>query len=196
MMKEIEITEENYKMYQKFYDIKNNISELRHPFLCSVGITAGLFACLCGIAPYGIIIKNIVMAIGMSLYEPLSIIGILGSYGIIISILIGKGIPSFFQHMRMGDFLKIYPNFDINTDVNEVEKALEKYRKLSKMPKNIEEKKKDHLTNLPDKVKEMSTDEKLVYLEQEREFWEQVKVQEKYQDLEEQKEKSMQKSLS
>lgn len=97
--------------------------------------------------------------------------------------------------MNIKTFKKQYPDFDINIDIKEVAKALKKYKELSKVSKNIEEKKEEHLTNLPDEVREMSTKEKLAYLEQEKEFWEQVAIQEKYTNLDKQKE-AIQKSLS
>lgn len=93
--------------------------------------------------------------------------------------------------MNIKAFQKQYPDFDITMDVNAVAKELEKYRELSQVPKEIEEKREVHLSNLPDDVKEMSTREKIDFLNHERELWEQVAIQEKYGNLEEQNENSL-----
>lgn len=103
----------------------------------------------------------------------------LATYGAGYGLLILKVIPKLYQDMKLGDFLKQYPDFNVDTDIKDVEKALEKYEELLEFSENIEEKKCEHLTNLPDEVKKMSTQEKLAYLEREKEFWEQVEIKER-----------------
>ena len=56
---------------------------------------------------------------------------------------------------------------------------------MSKIPKNIETKKEEHLDRYKNDFGTMTTEEKLSFLEQEREFWEQVAIQEKYSDINE-----------
>lgn len=204
-MKETNITTENLCMYEKFRDIKYHIYEIKHPILDVLGfsltITGAFFLGLGGIVPYFLLINNFVSIFGINLLSCSPIIYSLiwmGGGTLYIATyynLFTKVIPKVVENIRMKKFQKQYPNFDINTDVKEVEKALEKYRELSKIPKDIEEKKCEHVTNLPDEVKKMSAQEKLAYLESEKEFWEQVAIQEKYTNLDKQKE-AIQKSLS
>ncbi len=56
---------------------------------------------------------------------------------------------------------------------------------MSKIPKNIETKKEEHLDRHKNDFGTMTTEEKLSFLEQEREFWGQVAIQEKYSDINE-----------
>ena len=189
MSKEIEITEENYGIYDEFYRLVQNSAFFftkRETIQWTVSI---------------IISFTIPIFIGCNLIIafPNMHTLLIMLIDIFIAMIAGTNLfiaNEIIRKVNMKKFQKEYPNFDITLDVREVEKALEKYNELSEIPKDIEEKKCEHLTNLPDEVKKVSTQEKLAYLEQEKEFWEQVAVQEKYQNLEEQKEIPMQKSLS
>lgn len=183
MMNEIKITEENYDMYEEFNRLSNSPVSIL-PFASEKEAT--FFNIL---MPVGIC-SSIALSMAM-LFLFKSTVLFFG--GLIINI--GACIfqtNKIIRKMNMKTFQKQYPNFDITIDVKEVEKTLEKYR-LSKISKNIEEKKFEHLRNLPDNVKEMSTDEKLAYLEQEKEFWEQVAIQEKYQNIDKEQETQIKK---
>lgn len=194
-MNKVEITEENYEMYDKFCNIKYHIHGTKYPvlfvLLASLIATLCLFLGIVGAASYFLLINNLIGVFGIDLLSCSSMIyslvygGSMIPYVWAVYLLGTKGIPKAVQNIRMEKFQKQYPDFDINIDVKEVAKALKKYKELSKVPKNIEEKKCKHLTNLPDEVRKMSTQEKLAYLEQEKEFWEQVAVQEKYEKTEE-----------
>lgn len=61
-----------------------------------------------------------------------------------------------------------------------MEKELEKYNELSKVPKDIEKKKEEHWSSYQEHLKEMTADEMLEFLQKEKEFWEAVATQEKY----------------
>ena len=63
-----------------------------------------------------------------------------------------------------------------------MKEALTKYEELSKISKDIEEKKEQCLVNHSDEFKRKTTDEKISELRKEIEFWEQVKIEEKYKD--------------
>lgn len=188
-MNEIKITEENYEVYKEFDRLKdrtfglfqvpvaNKKVEVRGNVLTS---TVALISFMAAIG-MSIIASGLYFPIALSITIYLTIftamIAAIGGGLLFVSKIIDK--------MNMKEFKKQHPDFDINIDIKEAAKALEKYKKLSKVPKNIEEKKKEHLTNLPDQVKKMSTQEKLTYLGQEKEFWEQVAIQEKYEKTEE-----------
>lgn len=192
-MKKIEITEENYEAYEEFKRLKDrNFALFQVPVANKkVKVYGGILTTIFTLLPFmaAIIISEFCFPIVLSFIIIFTtMVASIGSGLLFVSKIIHK--------MNMKEFQKQYPDFDINVDVKEVAKALNKYKELSKVPKNIEEKKEEHLTNLPDEVRKMSTNEKLAYLDQEKEFWEQVAVQEKYTNLDEQKEKQIQKSLS
>lgn len=186
-MNEIEITEENYEMYEEFDRLNSNsfFFNKRETIQWTISIIISF------IIPT-FIGGSLVIAFPNMHTLLIMVTSISALMSAVTNLVIANKI---IRKMNVKTFQKEYPNFDINTDVKEVEKALEKYRELSKVPKDIEEKKEEHLTNLPDEVREMSTKEKLAYLEQEKEFWEQVAIQEKYTNLDKQKE-AIQKSLS
>lgn len=83
---------------------------------------------------------------------------------------------------QLKSYKKVYPNINTDIDVNELEKALTKYEELKKVPKDIEKKKEQCLLEHSDEFKEKTTDEKIGELKEEIEFWEQVKIEEKYRD--------------
>lgn len=190
-MNEIEITEENYEMYDEFDRLANptcsilSFASRKEKLIWNVLSILSVLIPLFVLGSIYIIFSNI----NTLLTILLSVFTWIDCY---VNIYI---VNKIIYKMNIKTFKKQYPDFDINIDIKEVAKALKKYKELSKVSKNIEEKKEEHLTNLPDEVREMSTKEKLAYLEQEKEFWEQVAIQEKYTNLDKQKE-AIQKSLS
>lgn len=90
--------------------------------------------------------------------------------------------PKVTEFIRTTNFHKKHPNVNININIKEVEKTLEQYVQLSKIPKSIESQKEDHLTTHKESFREMTTEEKLAFLNQEKAFWEQVAIEEKYKD--------------
>lgn len=83
---------------------------------------------------------------------------------------------------QLKSYKKVYSNINTDVDVNELEKALTNYEELKKVPKDMEAKKEQCLINHSDEFKEKTTDEKINELKKEIEFWEQVKIEEKYRD--------------
>lgn len=191
-MNEIEITEENYEMYDEFDRLANPPAAIlpfasrKEKLIWNVLSILSVLIPLFVLGSIYIIFSNI----NTLLTILLSVFTWIDCY---VNIYI---VNKIIYKMNIKTFKKQHPDFDINIDIKEVAKALKKYKELSKVPKNIEKKKEEHLTNLPDEVRKMSTNEKLAYLDQEKEFWEQVAVQEKYTNLDEQKENQIQKSLS
>lgn len=189
-MEKIEINEENYNDYQEFLDAKNSISTMNHPIIMGILISLGSVTFVFGGVGLLVLIMMSIMkvaeVIGMSsILEALAVIAGVGSY---IGVVAAMGMivfPKIVSKHLIKKFQKKHPDFDINLDKKEVEKELEKYRQLSKIPKNIETKKEEHLDRYKNDFGTMTTEEKLSFLEQEREFWEQVAIQEKYSDINE-----------
>lgn len=187
-MKKIEITEKNYDAYKEF-DRLNNSPIGVFPL---ASIREEIYFIILGIS--SVVLPMMITSMALSFFSSLFTIWIIGFISsMYFNFLITNKI---IRKMNMKTFQKEYPDFDIAVDVKEVAKELEKYEELSKIPKNIEKEKEEHLSNLPSNVKEMSTEDKLAYLEHEREFWEKVAIQEKYGNIGDSKEIGRQKSLS
>lgn len=185
VQKKIQITEENLDAYKEFVRLtkprrlETPLSGKREEISLYLLILVSIFIPLC----IPIIVATIFPTVG-------GIIGILIMASVIPFALMNFYISDrIIRKMNMRTFQKQYPDFDITIDTNEAKKELEKYRELSKVPKKIEEKKEEHLLNFQNTFKEMSTEEKIKFLNQEREFWEQMAIQEKYGNSEEQQEK-------
>ncbi len=188
-MDKIEINEENYEQYQEFLDAKSGAAIENHSIFWSVGIGLSCFMIFfAGMTGVALIIKPIydsLVASGASvaIRKGIALSGLVtGGLGFTIFSIykfVTSGIPQIFIKI----FQKKYPDFDIHIDETEVKKELEKYIQLSKIPEDIEKKKLDHLSNYQDIFCQLTTEERLEFLKKEKEFWEQVAIQEKYQDV-------------
>lgn len=193
-MKKLEINEENYDMYQEFLDAKNGSMSENRLYLYITGITIAVFVFFgLGMTGTVLIIEPISNLVTVTVSE--AVRHLLMVTGVAIAGLgttIGATIFSVYKFLHSGiprillkSFSRKYPDFDLSLSEEEVKKELEKYEQLSQIPKDIEEKKKEHLTNHQESFREMTTEEKLTFLEKEKEFWQQVAIQEKYRDTEE-----------
>lgn len=183
--KKIEITEKNLDAYKEFVRLtkprrmETPLAGKREEISLSLLILVSIFIPL----TMPIVVATIFPTVG-------GIIGILIMASVIPLMLMNCYISDrIIRKMNMRTFQKQYPEFDITIDTNEAKKELEKYIELSKVPKKLEEKKEEHLSNFQNAFKEMSTKEKINFLNQEREFWEQMAIQEKYENSKEQQEK-------
>jgi len=189
-MEKIEINDENYQAYEDFLKSKNCTADAlvdNHLVLYATACTLGCFAILFGgltataflmkwMADFLIaFISNTV--VGVTVFGGTAFLGI-GTTIFIMSKSLTSGTSKFLLHR----FKKKYPEFDIHLDEDEVEKELTKYYELSKIPENLEQKKEEHLDNHTESFKQMTVEEKLAFLNQEKEFWESVAIQEKYQN--------------
>lgn len=186
-MEKIEINEENYNEYQEFLDAKNCISPTNHPMILGIVTSIGACAVVFGGATGMVFIMMSIMKIAGVIGMPsiLTFIATMTSVVAYIGALVFAGVKVFPKALSkhfLKKFQKKHPDFDMSLSKGEVEKELEKYHQLSKIPKNILEKKEEHLDKHKNDFDKMTTEEKLNFLEQEKKFWEQVKVQEKYQD--------------
>ena len=189
-MRKIEINEENYDMYQGFLDAKNGNMLENHVLLSSAGIIVASLAILSVAVTGAVLIMNpinafLIVNVSEGIRKAIMMLGTstisLGTAGVSIYKFCISGIP----RILLKIFSHKHPNFDLSLSEEEVKKELEKYEQLSQIPKDIEEKKEEHLTNHQESFREMTTEEKLTFLEKEKEFWQQVAIQEKYRDTEE-----------
>ena len=116
------------------------------------------------------------------------------------------------RRIREKLFHKKHPNLDIKINTKELNQKLKEYNQLSKKSVDIgktesahlnekeidselaqcdefeenhnhlEKQKEKHLENYSEVFKQMTVGEKLAFLNQEKEFWEQVAIEEKYQN--------------
>lgn len=175
-MQELEINQENYQIYQTFLDTKRRSPLVKHRMLWDLGI---LFTCGAVFLSGFVNFCYILLKLGLSHFmESLVVTLYVAGYIVGAKILV----PKIVDFMLIKNFQRKYPNFDINIDATEVEKELEKYYQLSKLPKDIVKQKEEHLENYGESMKEISVEERLKLLKREKEFWEQVAIQEKYQE--------------
>ena len=185
-MKNIEITEENINVYQKLYKAKMGTNKSWFlKSLTGIYIAAMMLSFVCGYGPFLDFVIKTLFSFGAT--APFS-----GIYGTIyVAVLIGSPILTTFltyygfkevdkitDKINLKKFEKEHPDFDINIGIDELEKELNKYQELSKIPKDIEKQKEEHMPNLQEIFKNMSTEEKLAFLEQEKQFWQQVQTKE------------------
>lgn len=191
-MEKIEINEENYMEYQDFLNSKMGLPK-KHLILWAIGIVILVLATAIGIMVGAVLIEEVVWGIIGKFFPIKATSNILipelirwmsfsafsmGSVSLglkaVLSITMG--------YIPMKMFQKKHPDFDINIDATEAEKELEKYYQLSKLPKDIVKQKEEHLENYGESMREISVEERLELLKREKEFWEQVAIQEKYQE--------------
>lgn len=181
-MKEINITEENKDIYEKFYDIKVGDNSFNKK--CEI-VPALLFgASLIAIH----LLSNFIAVNLLTLFNNSKTLEF--GYYIIYGILFGVGFTASLNNsiklankMSLNAFKKHYPDFDTDTDINKVKEKLTEYRlnqtpiySMSKSSEIDEEEK--HLNFYTNNFKEMSNEEKIAFLESEKEFW--SKYQENY----------------
>ncbi len=185
-MKKIEITDENYQMYQNFIDVKSGFFLKNHSFLWSLGLSLLSFGVLIGTVVGAVLIgmgalEFIKQLNNILLWTVFSCSGcavcISGCY-----LSLHAAISLVLEIIPMKMFQRKYPNFDIKLEKEKVEEALKEYERPLNLPTEMDVEKEEHLSNLTEQFRQMTTEEKLEYLNRERAFWEQVALQEKYQE--------------
>ncbi len=109
---------------------------------------------------------------------------------VFISLLVSFGVGMFaitngFEVVRNNLINKLkrdFPDLDYDIDQNELGEGLQKYEELSKLPKNLENQKEEHLSSMEGNMRSLSTQEKIEYLKNESEFWNLVAIEEKYKE--------------
>lgn len=185
-MKNIEITEENKGIYQELLDAKNGAIPVKRPFLFALGflsITAGVVGGMIGLACLIDIISKLVSPIITTVitFGAMCSIPCLGYY-------FTSKLP---RKIGLKNFKKKYPEFDTDINLEELKKKLkdydsEKIVSLSKINETTEEEK--HLSFYQEDFKNMTNEEKLSFLEQEKEFWSNFNNIEKEEAIQKKKE--------
>ena len=169
--KKLEITDENYNAYRHLYDIQKGRDYVD---MKQFTIWIALLVAVTVNAP------NLVLIIGELLgATPLGIITTLIMIGFCECFLIFVS-KKILCKTSLKNFKEDYPDIDININKEELKKALVKYKGLSKVEKNFEEQKEEHLSNYQESFRSMTPSEKIAFLEKEKEFWEQEQILEKY----------------
>jgi len=184
-MKKIKITEENYELYKELYNFKTNPDDIYTPLqkkLCFLlwmiipGLGFGLYSAIVFASfTLPIIIPIILVMLPPIIFSSSKLLDAI-TYKLddFITRLVGKN--------NFKKFKEKNPNLNTYIDVNELEKKLEEY-KSTKTEKTIENTKEEHLSNFNENFRKMTTQERLELLNKEKEFWEQVYIQEQYQEL-------------
>ena len=175
-MQELEINQENYQMYQTFLDTKRRSPLEKHRMLWDLGI---LFTCGAVFLSGFVNFCYILLKLGLSHFmESLAVTLYVAGYIVGAKILV----PKIVDFMLIKNFQRKYPSFDIKLGEEKVEEALKEYERSLNLPTEMDVEKEEHLSNLTEQFHQMTTEEKLEYLNRERAFWEQVALQEKYQE--------------
>lgn len=169
MKKEFEIIETNSAMYQEFYNIKAN-NKLSMSTMCLTSLVgATLFLGGIGLSLMFFDSTILILTCGVGLYVELA-----------LTMKLCEMLEEKKKNNKLKKFQEKYPDFDIDIDVNEVKEKLKEYRiknipiySLASSHEVTEEEK--HLSFYKDRFKEMTNEEKIAFLENEKEFWSQCK---------------------
>ena len=175
--KKLEITDENFDGYDTLYFIKAHSASIltrntkESVLFCGLGVLMYTVSTILFLG-IGYFLTNINALFGISISLFMIFIG----WG-----LISKSFISINKKFQIKKLKEEYPDIDINIDKQELEKALVKYKELSKVEKDCEKKKEEHLSNYQESFRSMTPSEKIAFLEKEKEFWEQEAILEKNQ---------------
>ena len=170
---EFNITDENYDMYNNLLGIKSN--KYVYSTIKSLGISTAL-----GALAFLITLASTAYIVSINLEFALASVVICGCIDASLVLPISSLCLKLNNKIALNDFKKKYPNVNTFVDVEVLEKELTKYKELKTLPNNIKEKKEQYITNHKDEFREKTIDEKINELKKEIEFWEQVKLEEKY----------------
>ncbi len=166
--KKLEITDENYDGYHLLNNIKNGVKNGKfygtNKQIIILFFITGVLELSCFVVPY--------------LVFPSHMLGVLSV--LIATSFVLFGFNKILSKISFRNFKKYYPDIDINIDKEELKKELVKYEELSKVEKDFEMKKEEHLSNYQASFRSMTPSEKIAFLEKEKEFWEQEQILEKY----------------
>ncbi len=204
-MEKLEINEENYELYQKLLQIRNSRIDSKYAELVYIGQILGTMLMMITVVLGMIPVTHLALTFGdklgtlFSIEERIIHTGVIACYGMTVACTLFS-LPKIICHIRTNIFHKKHPNVDIKVKTEEIKKELNKYNQLSKTTQDIEkkeeehlskvstdieEKREEHLSNYSDKFQESTAEEMLAFLKEEKVFWEQVAIEEKYRDTDE-----------
>lgn len=176
LQKEFDINADNYEMYDKLYCLDKGIIR--------GGDTYGNIASLvcggtCALSALGFTALTYFATSALNFSDAgVTICTIAGGIGT-ITFLTPTAIK-ITKKLEENRFKKLYPDVNMDVDADELGKALERYKELSTVPKDVEYQVEERLEKCSDEVKKLSTSEKIEYYKEQKEFWEKVAIQEKY----------------
>jgi len=179
MKKEFEIIETDRAMYQEFYNIKANKG-----FSLSTKCLMGLIgvALFVGGALLNLVFLDssiLILTCGVGLYG-----------GLALTIKLGEVLENIKKKNKLKKFQEKYPAFDLDTEVSEVKEKLIEYRMKNipiyslARPHEVTEEEK-HLSFYTSDFSDMTAQEKIAFLESEKEFWSQYLESERITEKEE-----------
>lgn len=191
-MNEITITEENYKNYQDYLDLKKEITQMNHPILLVFTISLIPVVAVIG----GLGLTPVINKIAQIFLEkgPISVgikglieTGMIATYGIGAGKMIEYFGPKFTKAILLKRFKKEHPNFEMSLTETEVEKEMEEFQKSLEEQQKVEPVKIESNTKISNEVdcpngnssNHMSKEERLECLNEEKKFWERVSMEEK-----------------
>lgn len=166
-MKKIQITEQNQNLYETLYLIKSGKkTPSKKDGLITTSVT--VFA----------VLALIIACLLFSLTFPESIIVNTIITGVTI---VGSLSYPFFAlklniHLKVKEFKKKYPHIETNISTNKLKQELEKYERLSEQKRKA--KKSISYSNNIEKSKHITREERLAYLEKERDSLKQLNYEE------------------
>lgn len=186
-MKKIILNEENIKNYQKLYDIKKG--DFPPDSRCLLVSLAA------------IIIYYLLIFVNFEKTKILFDLITSFNFPIIVDVSLKFFFPIFLMFAIPGvlhkrNLLKKLKKecLDLNIDINtkELQKEIETYKNNKKLekkditkiePETFLEKSEERSFNYEDKLDDISTEQLLAFLEEEKDFWEQVKINEEIKDM-------------
>jgi len=175
-MKNLTILNENMEAYKKLLLIKekNLYNKKNKNKIETTFKLHGFASIICCIAAAVLVSQKVIsLPIG---YITLS----LGPVTLLAGLVSQKVMTKYFLRKEFNEFTEEYPEFDTNISYDDIAKILEKAKQPvndSEIQNKISEE-QQHINSIKNNFAGMTTDEKIHFLEQERDFWEQVRIHE------------------
>ena len=173
---EFDINDDNYEMYDKLYCLEKDIVRSGDIY---GNIASIVCSCSCALSALGFTTLTYFATSALNFGDAgVTICTIASGIGTL-----AVAFPTTLKISRKIEenrFKKLYPNVNMDVDADELGKALERYKELSTVPKDVEYQVEERLEKCSDEVKKLSTSEKIEYYKEQKEFWEKVAIQEKY----------------
>lgn len=176
---EFDINDDNYEMYNRLYYFKKGIIAADDLYGKAISLAVGGSSCV--VALGGAVLTFTATsslnfdATGIALCTATGgFVSFFGSVPLAVNIV---------NKIEKNHFKKLYPDLNLDVDVDCLEYSLQKYRDLKDLPKDLDKLKEQKLSNSSEELRNLSVEEKIAYYKEQKEFWEKVLVDEKYKQL-------------
>ena len=172
--KELDINDDNYEAYSELLCAKNGVTYKNKVKWMRLSVALGVLG-LIGTLMLGIglpVWLGTNMALSIVMVIPIVTLGVGGSL---------VGCEKLLEIFTIHDLKKDFPDLYFDVDKKKLKSALKRYEELSKVPEDIEQRKKEHMSIFDKDKDEMTTKERIEYLNREKEFWENYAIKEKYE---------------